>query len=64
MEITDSQKSLKAIRDFLLNVAHYVLEYDVIFKDRQTCGFSPEEKIAISLSKGKFLEDDTFKFAY
>lgn len=64
MEILDSDKTPSEIREFLFNMAHYVLDYDVTFADGQTCGHSEEEKIAISLSKGNFVAGDTFKLAY
>jgi len=64
MEIVNSSHSLQDIRGFLFNIAHYVLEYDVTFQDGQTVGGSEEERITISFSKGQFVEDDTFKFAY
>jgi len=64
MEIVNSSKDLEDIRGFLFNIAHYVLDYDVTFQDGQTVGGSEEEKIAISFSKGQFVEGDTFKLAY
>lgn len=64
MEIVNSSKSLEDIRAFLFNIAHYVLDYDVTFQDGQTVGGSEEEKIAISFSKGQFVESDTIKLAY
>ena len=64
MEIINSSKSIEQIRGFLFNMAHYVLDYNVIFKDGQTCGLLAEEKIAITSSKGKFVEGDSLKFAY
>lgn len=64
MEVIDSSKSLEDIRGLLFNIAHYVLEYDVTFKDGQTCGLSEEERIALTLSKGSFVEGKTFKLAY
>lgn len=64
MEIIDSSKSLAEISKFLFNMTHYVLDNDVTFKDGQTCGTSAEEKIPISFSKGKYVEDKTFKLAY
>ncbi len=64
MEILNSSKSLEDIRGFLFNMAHYVLEYDVSFKDGQTCGLSEKEKIAIFISKGEFIDGDTLKLAY
>ena len=64
MEVLNSSKSLEDIRGFLFNITHYVLDYDVTFQDGQTCGLSEEEKIAISVSKGKFVDGDTLKLAY
>lgn len=64
MEIVNSSKSLEDIRAFLFDIAHYVLDYDVTFQDGQTVGGSEEEKIAISFSKGQFVESDTIKLAY
>lgn len=64
MEVLNSVKSLEDIRDFLFSMSHYVLEYDVTFKEGQTCGRSEEERIGITISKGKFLGGDTFKLAY
>ncbi len=64
MEIVNSSQSLEDIRAFLFNIAHYVLEYNVAFQNGQTVGSSEEERIAISFSKGQFVEGDTFKLAY
>lgn len=64
MEILNSSNNLEDIRGFLFNITHYVLDYDVTFQDGQTVGGSEEEKIAISLSKGKFVDGDTFKLAF
>jgi hypothetical protein len=64
MEIVNSSRSLEDIRGFLLNISHYVLDYDVTFGDGQTVGGSKEEKISISFSKGIFVEGYTFKLAF
>lgn len=64
IEIVNSSQSLEDIRGFLFNISHYVLEYDVAFRDGQTVGGSAEEKIDISISRGKFVDGDTFKLAY
>lgn len=64
MEVLDSLHNLKDIRGLLFNIAHYVLEYNVFFKAGQTFGLSENERIAITYSKGKFVEGDSFKFAY
>ena len=64
MEIVDSGHSLEEIREFLFNMAHYVLEFDITFRDGETCGTSEEEKIKISYSKGKYIDGKSFKLAY
>lgn len=64
MEILGSEKGLEDIREFLFNISHYVLEYDVTFHEGETCGTSEDEKVPLTLSKGKFIEGETFKLAY
>lgn len=64
MEILDSSNSLRDIRGFLFNIAHYVLQYDVTFEDGQTCGLSKDEKISITYSEGLMVSGNTFKLGY
>ncbi len=64
MEIMRSDKSMTQFREYLFNMSHYVLENNIEFKSGQTCGTSPEERIQIVLSKGKFVEGETFKMGY
>ncbi len=64
MEVLDSQTSLEDLRGFLYNITHYVLDYDVTFKDGQTCGLSQEQRIPINISKGKFVDGNTLKLKY
>jgi hypothetical protein len=63
MEIVDTGESLEDIRELLFNITYYVVENDITFRDGETCGLSQEQKINISYSKGKFLDEDTFKLA-
>lgn len=64
LEIVGSMRTLAEIRAFLYNMAHYVLDYNVEFKNGQTCGLLESEKIGIALSKGVFVDGETFKLAY
>ncbi len=64
LEILHSEKSLREIREFLYNMAHYVLDADIEFETGQTCGVSENERIKITLSKGYFVKGETFKLAY
>lgn len=64
MEILDSANELSEVANFLICMAHYVVEQDVEFKDGETCGFSEDQRIGITYSSGRFIEDRTFKLAY
>lgn len=55
---------LNAIREFVLGIATYVIDSDVTLKDGETIGFTEEQKLPITLSKGILLEGNTLKIAY
>jgi hypothetical protein len=64
LEIVGSARKLEDIMAFLFNMTHYVLDFNVEFQDGQTCGLSESERIGITLSKGVFVDGETFKLAY
>ena len=64
MEITPSNKGLVEIREFLYNIAHYLVESDTTFKDGQTCGLSEEDVVTITLTKGEFNEGEVFRLGF
>lgn len=55
---------LNRIRNFLVGVAAYVLEYNVILRDGETIGFSADQKIPITRNKGIAVEGDTLKIGF
>lgn len=55
---------LNDVRDFLLDITSYVLEYDVVLQDGETIGFSEEQKLGITLSDGIALDGQTLKIEY
>jgi hypothetical protein len=61
LEILDSSMEQMDLYDFLLSIVAYVVEQDVILQDGETIGFSAEQKIKITASKGQFLEGETLK---
>ncbi len=61
MEVVDSQMNLGEIYNFILNICSYVIKSDVTFRDGETLGYTAEQKIEITLSKGIFLEGETLK---
>lgn len=64
MEIVNSTKDLEDLSQLMYNMASYVIAYDVTLKDGETIGMSADQKLKISLSKGKFLEGKTLKIDY
>ena len=64
VEILRSSNSLEDIRALLFNIAHYVLDHNVVFRGGETFGFSAEEKIPITFSPGEIVSGDSFKFGY
>ena len=61
LEVLDSPMEKMDLYDFLLSIVGYIVEQDVILKDGETIGFSAEQKVKITASKGQFLEGDTLK---
>ncbi|WP_405199147.1 DUF4261 domain-containing protein [Christiangramia sp. LLG6405-1] len=64
MEIVESENSIEELDEMMFNLAHYVVAHDVMLKDGETIGISAEQKLKISVSKGKFLEGNTLKIKY
>lgn len=64
MEIINSKNSIEDISEMLYNLSHYVLAYNVNLKSGETIGLSAEQKIKITESKGKFLNEKTLKIEY
>ena len=64
MEILSSSQSPEDVYYFLQGVADYVITSDVILQDGETIGFSAEQKIPISQSKGIAVNGTTLKLAY
>lgn len=55
---------LNNIRAFLLDIADYVLSGNVTLRDGETIGFTAEQKLPITLSKGIAVDGNTLKIAY
>lgn len=52
------------IRDFVLNIVVYVLDSNVVLRDGETIGFTAEQKLPITKSKGLALDGETLKIEY
>lgn len=64
IEVLDTSVSPAEVREFLLDMVSYVLEADVVLRDGETIGFSAEQKLPITRSKGVALEGMTLKIEY
>jgi len=64
IEVLDSQVTPAELREFLMDIALYIVEQDVTLRDGETIGFSAEQKLPITRSEGVYLPDDTFKIKY
>lgn len=64
IEVLDVQDNPAEVRDFVVDMANYVVENDVILHDGETIGFSAEQKLPITRSEGVFTEGFTLKIGY
>ncbi|RED75271.1 DUF4261 domain-containing protein [Cohnella phaseoli] len=64
IEIIDSQASPAELRDFLMDIASYVVEYDVALHDGETIGFTAEQKLPITRSAGVYIAGESLKIGY
>jgi hypothetical protein len=61
MEFLDAKLELHELHSFLTNICAYIINSDVNFQSGQTLGYTAEQKISISQSKGVFVEGQTLK---
>lgn len=61
IEVLGSDLERSDLYDFIISIVSYIIGYDVTLKDGETIGFTEEQKIKITESKGQFLEGNTLK---
>ena len=64
IEVLDSQASPAELRDFLIDIAGYVIDRDVTLRDGETIGFTAEQKLPITRSEGVYAEGDSLKIQF
>ena len=64
IEVLDSNTKPVELRDFLFNIAYYILDNDMEFHDGETIGFSEHQKLPITLSAGVAVDGMSFKISY
>ncbi|PIF33443.1 uncharacterized protein DUF4261 [Flavobacterium sp. 9] len=61
MEVINSKLHIEELYDFISNISTYVINSNVIFKNGETLGYTENQKIKITSSKGQFIEGQTLK---
>ena len=64
MEVLDVEAEPLDVRDFLVDIATYVLSNDATLQDGETIGFSADQRLPISRSEGVSLPGMTLKIGY
>ena len=64
IEVIDSTHSPKEVGDFLTDVAAYVTDEEIILRDGETIGFTAEQKLPITKSRGVAVEGDSLKIGF
>lgn len=64
IEILESEKTLEELRDFLYQIASYIIGYDAVLQDGETIGFTEEQRLPITLSKGAAVEGESLKIEF
>ena len=64
IEILDSQADVETLHGFLSDIVGYVITEDVILRDGETIGFSEEQKLPITRSKGVAVEGNSLKIGF
>lgn len=61
IEIINTKLGLEELHSFLSNICAYVINSNVTFKSGETLGYTAEQKIKITKSKGQFVEGESLK---
>lgn len=64
MEVLDSQADVQTLHEFLSDIANYVISEDVVLHDGETIGFSEDQKLPITKSRGVAVEGDSLKIEF
>ncbi len=64
MEVLNTQARPSDLRDYLFDLAYYVLSEDVRLNEGETIGFSEEQKLPIIRSESAVMDGMTLKIGY
>lgn len=64
IEIIDTDVEVFELYEFLIDIANYVITYDVKLSTGETIGFTAEQKLPITLSEGVAFKEETIKIEF
>lgn len=64
IEVLDTEADAKTLLAFLSDIADYVISSDVVLRGGKTIGFSAEQKLPISRSRGVAVSGDSLKIGF
>lgn len=64
MEILDTTEDIQTVKDFLIDIAGYCIDQDVVLHDGETIGLSADQRCRITKSPGVCVAGETLKIAY
>lgn len=64
LEVIDSSRSPAEIYDLVLNLCSYLIEEGAVLHDGETCGFTIDQKLPITLSDGVYTEGLSLKIGF
>ncbi|MNE79789.1 hypothetical protein D3C80_1763090 [compost metagenome] len=64
IEILKSEEGFSEVFEFMHAIISYVIGYHVTLMDGQTIGFTAEQKLPLTRSKGVSVEGDSIKIGF
>lgn len=64
IEVLGSKAEPQELRDFLYNIADYILANEITLEDGETIGYSADQKLAITRSDGVAVDGQSIKIAF
>ncbi len=64
IEVIKTKAEPAELYDFLMDVAYYVIDNEVVLADGETLGFSEEQKLPVTRSEGVAVEGESIKIGF
>ena len=64
LEVIDSSQTPAEIYDLIFDLCSYIIQEGAVLRDGETCGFSMEQKLPITLSEGVYVNGRSLKIGF